>query len=285
MSIVSKYLYRLIRFVIKGEPVEKTYIGICSVNYGKLFENKNVIILGGSSGIGYAIARKCLVEGAKVLVTARNEDKLKRAVATLKEECNSRELEGLVWDITNVKNCIEKTAEAIRIMGGKIDCLVNSAGITSPKNIDNCTPEEWDQVFNTNLKGLFFATQAFIDFFRKQNTGGNIVMIASQAGLNAQSRPYALSKAALIHLSMGLAKELLQYQIRVNAIAPGPTISEMCRMDPQGDLRSGGRGKRIILPEEVAETAIFLMSDASKCITGEVIACNEGNSIRSDAFT
>ncbi len=170
------------------------------------------------------------------------------------------------------------------MLNGHIDCLVNSAGITSPADINNCTPEQWDNIFNVNLKGLFFLTSEFIKQFVLQGTGGNIVCIASQAGLNAQTRPYALTKAALIHLTAGLAKEFISYGIRVNAIAPGPTVSDMLSINPNGNLHSNNRSKRVFRSEEVAETILFLLSNASNCITGEVIACNGGNSIRTDAF-
>ena len=89
--------------------------------------------------------------------------------------------------------------------------------MTSQANISDCTSELWDRIFNTNLKGLYFATSEFVKQFVRQGTGGNIVNIASQAGLNAQTRPYALTKAALIHFTAGLAKEYVDLRIRVNA--------------------------------------------------------------------
>ncbi|GHV70003.1 3-oxoacyl-ACP reductase [Spirochaetia bacterium] len=283
MTKFSTYIKRMFRFVIKGES--KTYVRIDSVKQGDLLLNKNIVITGASSGIGYAIARKCLLENGNVLCVARNSDKLIKAVETLKAETKSDKIKYLNWDIADISMYKEKCHQAVGILGGRIDCLVNSAGITSPLNIENCTPDLWDEIFDINLKGLFFETSEFVKHFINQGTGGNIVMIASQAGLNAQTRPYALSKAALIHLSNGLAKELITYNIRVNTIAPGPTVSEMCVVAPDGNLQGDGRGKRIFLPEEIAETALFLLSNTSRCITGEVITCNNGNSIRTDAFS
>lgn len=272
----------MIQFVLKGEP--QIFVRVDSVKQGDLLLNKNIVITGASSGIGYAIAKKCLLENANVLCVARNEDKLMKAVEALKTETKSYKINYLQWDISDIEIYKEKCTQAIGILGGRIDCLVNSAGMTSPTNIENCTPDLWDKIFNINLKGLFFETAEFVTHFIKQGVGGNIIMIASQAGLNAQTRPYGLSKAALIHFSNGLAKELIQHGIRVNTIAPGPTISEMCVVDPNTNLQSNGRGKRVFLPEEVAETALFLLCNTSRCITGEVIACNDGNSIRTDAF-
>lgn len=282
MGKIKLYLHRLIRFVTKGEP--KVFVRVDSVMHGKLLQGKNIVITGASSGIGYEIAKKCLLEGGNVLCIARNEAKLLTAVEKLKTETKSNKILYLQWDIADINIYKERCKQAIELHGGHIDCLVNSAGITSPVNIENCTPEQWDNIFNINLKGLYFVTAEFIKQFVVQGTGGNIVNIASQAGLNAQTRPYALTKAALIHLTAGLAKEYILSNIRVNAIAPGPTVSEMFSIDPNSNLQCNNRGKRAFRPEEIAETALFLLSNASDCITGEVIACNGGNSIRTDAF-
>lgn len=279
---IKGYLWRLIRFVAKGEP--KVFVRVDSVTQGNLLLGKNIVITGASSGIGYEIAKKCLLEGSNVLCIARNGDKLIAAVEKLKAETCRDTVLHLQWDITNIDIYKEKCKQAMELLGGHIDCLVNSAGITSQVNIKDCTPEQWDNIFDINLKGLFFITAEFVKQFVMQGTGGNIVNIASQAGLNAQTRPYALTKAALIHLTAGLAKEYISYNIRVNAIAPGPTVSDMFTIDPNGNLQCDNRGKRAFRSEEIAETALFLLSNSSNCITGEVIACNGGNSIRTDAF-
>jgi 3-oxoacyl-[acyl-carrier protein] reductase len=282
MKKIKDYLWRLIRFVLKGEP--KVYVRVDSVTQGNLLLDKKIVITGASSGIGYETARKCLLEGGHVLCVARNGDKLVAAVEKLKAQTHNHNVLYLQWDITNTVVCKEKCRQALELLGGHIDCLVNSAGTTSPVTIENCTPEQWDEIFNINLKGLYFLTAEFIKQFVLQETGGTIVNIASQAGLNAQTRPYALSKAALIHLTAGLAKEYLSHNIRVNAIAPGPTVSDMFAIDPNGNLQYNNRSKRAFRSEEIAETALFLLSNASNCITGEVLACNGGNSIRTDAF-
>jgi 3-oxoacyl-[acyl-carrier protein] reductase len=279
---IKLYLHRMIRFVSKGEP--KVFVRVDSVTHGNLLFGKNIIITGASSGIGYETAKKCLLEGGNVLCIARNGDKLLAAVEKLKTETGSTKIQHLQWNISDIALYKEKCGQAIELLGGHIDCLVNSAGITSQVNIENCTPEQWDNIFNINLKGLYFVTSEFVKQFVVQGTGGNIVNIASQAGLNAQTRPYALTKVALIHLTAGLAKEYISHNIRVNAIAPGPTVSDMFAIDPDGNLHCANRGRRAFRPEEIAETVLFLLSNASNCITGEVIACNGGNSIRTDAF-
>lgn len=279
---IKLYLSRAVRFIIKGEP--QVFVRVDSVTKGDLLKGKHIIITGASSGIGYETAKKCLLEGASILCVARNEAKLISAVEQLKQETGNVNVCFLQWDIADTTVYKQKCREAIDLLGGHIDGIVNSAGITSPVNVIDCTPEKWDTIFNTNLKGLYFATSEFIKQFVMQGTGGNIVNVASQAGLNAQTRPYALTKAALIHFTAGLAKEYISHQIRVNAVAPGPTVSGMYAINPDGDLHNNNRSRRGFRSEEVAETILFLLSNVSNCITGEVIACNGGNSIRTDAF-
>lgn len=279
---IKLYLSRAVRFIIKGEP--QVFVRVDSVTKGDLLKGKYIIITGASSGIGYETAKKCLLEGANILCVARNEAKLISAVEQLKQETGNVNVCFLQWDIADTAVYKQKCREAVDLLGGHIDGIVNSAGITSPVNVIDCTPEQWDTIFNTNLKGLYFATSEFIKQFVMQGTGGNIVNVASQAGLNAQTRPYALTKAALIHFTAGLAKEYISHQIRVNAVAPGPTVSGMYAINPDGDLHNSNRIKRAFRSEEIAETILFLLSNASNCITGEVIACNGGNSIRTDAF-
>lgn len=279
---IKLYLSRAIRFVLKGEP--QVFVRVDSVLQGRLMLGKNIIVTGASSGIGYEIAKKCLLEGGNVLCVARTEGKLIAVAEKLKVETGSDKLHYLQWDIADIDVCASKCKEAIELLDFHIDCLVNSAGVTSQVNVADCTSEQWDNIFNVNLKGLYFITSEFIKQFIKQGTGGNIVNIASQAGLNAQTRPYALTKAALIHFTLGLAKEYISHNIRVNAIAPGPTVSDMFAIDPNGNLHCNNRCKRAFRSEEVAETALFLLGNNSNCITGEVIACNGGNSIRTDAF-
>lgn len=279
---IKLYLSRAVRFIIKGEP--QVFVRVDSVTKGDLLKGKHIIITGASSGIGYETAKKCLLEGANILCVARNEAKLISAVEQLKQETGNVNVCFLQWDIADTAVYKQKCREVVDLLGGHIDGIVNSAGITSPVNVIDCTPEQWDTIFNTNLKGLYFATSEFIKQFVMQGTGGNIVNVASQAGLNAQTRPYALTKAALIHFTAGLAKEYISHQIRVNAVAPGPTVSGMYAINPDGDLHNSNRIKRAFRSEEIAETILFLLSNASNCITGEVIACNGGNSIRTDAF-
>ena len=133
---------------------------------------------------------------------------------------------------------------------------------------------------STNLKGVYFATKEIINQCFVENKQGNIIMISSITGMSASEGPYAISKASINHVTISLAKELLKHNIRVNAIAPGVTSSNINHIDENDNMYyENAVGKRVLSPKEIAEVAIFLVSDNSKCITGQVIACDNGDTI------
>lgn len=234
---------------------------------------KKVIITGGSKGIGEAMAHKFVAEGADVLITGRNEETL-RATA---EKMNCKHL---VLDVTEVEKFPEFIAKAKEMLGG-LDCLVNNAGISlhEPSFFD-VTPESYNKQFDTNLKGAFFLTQEFIKVLKAEDKVGNILFISSETGETADFRPYGFTKAAINSLVKGLAYLFAKDGIRVNAIAPGVTASEMTGISKDRDLSySGNTIGRVYLPEEIAETAAFILSEASSCISGQIIACNNANTV------
>lgn len=234
---------------------------------------KKIIITGGSKGIGEAMAHKFVAEGADVLITGRNEETLR--VTAEKIGCRH-----LVLDVTEVAKFPEFIAKAKEILGG-LDCLVNNAGISlhEPSFFD-VTPESYDKQFDTNLKGAFFLTQEFIKALKAEDKVGNVLFISSETGETADFRPYGFTKAAINSLVKGLAYLFAKDGIRVNAIAPGVTASEMTGISKDGDLSySGNTIGRVYLPEEIAETAAFILSDASSCISGQIIACNNANTV------
>ena len=236
---------------------------------------KNVVITGGTSGIGYEIAKEAISLGAKVLITGRNAEKLREIKKVLKCEI-------LEWDISNPELAKEKIKNIIEIMNGKVDCFVNNAGIFKYSPYNDCIIEDWNILIDTNLKGLFFATREIItQCFEKSNTG-NIIMISSIEGIRCENgdSPYAISKAGVNHLAKSLAKKLLNKNIRVNAIAPGVTCSNISKVKDEDNLyREYAKSKRILTAKEIADVAMFLISDSSKCITGQIIACDNGETI------
>lgn len=160
---------------------------------------------------------------------------------------------------------------------------MNNAGISlhEPTFMD-VTTESFDSQYNTNLKGAFFLTQSFIRYCQKNhdNETKNILFVSSETSMTVDERPYGLTKASINSLIQGLAYRYVKAGYRINAIAPGITVSDMAGGVGSEDisLMSNPTG-RYYLPEEVAEIACFLLSDASNCLNGQILVCNEGRTI------
>ncbi len=267
------------KYILHGVPSVPVNVTITPVQYGGILEGKRILITGGGRGLGYDMARKCLEEKAKVTITGRNMETLEEAKEKLGNNPNLFLIQHDVREIATTKDMVEKAGE---MMGG-IDCLVNNAGVSVHNiNYKTCTEEQWDRQMDTNLKGTYFTTQEFLKYYEASGeTCCNIINMVSERGLYGDDVPYGLAKRALISYTEGLARALIRKGVRVNAIAPGVTATEMTGYDPEGDLyRRWAVGKRVLLPQEISEVAVFLLSDASNCISGQVIACNEANHLK-----
>lgn len=235
---------------------------------------KKIIITGGGRGLGYAMAKKFVAEGAEILIAGRN-------VETLKEKAAELNCHYLPLDVQNASSFTDFIAKADELLGGA-DSLVNNAGISLHEgNIRNVSHEQFDMQIATNLRGAYFLAQEFIKLFEKQGRKtGNLLFISSERGSYVDDLPYGLTKVATNSLVQGLANRLLKSGIRVNAVAPGVTTSDMTGFKADGNLYcSYNINKRVYLPEEVAEVACFIMSDAAKCLNGQILVCNEGKTI------
>ena len=262
----------LIKYINCGGVV---YVNISQINYDGILKGKNILVTGGSSGIGYAIARKCVNEGARVVITGRNKDKLD----AIREKFHSNNLFVLEWDVSNSKLSKEKTEEVARILGG-LDIVFNNAGIYTAKAFLEIKEEDWDDVLDTNAKGLFFVCQAVSEYFIKKGKCGKIINIASNRGILGDYGPYGMSKWGVVGLTKGLGRDLISDGIIVNGIAPGITATDINGIKVEENaFSSEPRNKRIGLPEEIAELALFLASDAANNIVGQVIVCDGGTSL------
>lgn len=272
-------LKRALNYIQKGVPTRVTTVNVAQIQYGGILEGEKILITGGSKGLGFAIAKRALEEKAKVCITGRSMETLERAKGQLPGGKNLFLFEHDVRDLASH----EKLIQDARVAMGGIDTLVNNAGVSVHHiNYSNCTEEQWDLQMDTNLKGTYFLTQAFMAYYDGVGKkSGHIINMVSERGLYGDDVPYGLSKRALISYTEGMAKKLILKGIRVNAIAPGVTATDMTGHDPNGNLfRPYAAGKRVLLPEEIAEVAIFLMSKAANCISGQVIACNEANHLK-----
>lgn len=241
---------------------------------GYLLQNKIVLVTGATGGIGYEIAKKCVEQGAKVVITGRKEDRLKICSDSIGGNCAY-----VCADMTQIETFKSVLKKATQFFG-TIDCLVNNAGISLHEgDFMNVTEETWDAQLNTNLKGPYFLIQEWLRYYRNNHMkSGRIVMMASDTSGMGSSIPYGLAKAGIASLTHGLAKKLITEGIRINAVAPGTTLTPMTDDFVHGEIcRSTTEGKRVLFPEEIAETVVFLLSDLSTCISGNIFGCSESN--------
>jgi len=240
-------------------------------------DNQIAVVTGAGRGIGRAIALKFASEGADVVCvsrTAGNADKVSNEVRGL-----GRRSWAFAVDVADAA-AVNAAAEKILADAGRVDILVNNAGVTRDGLLMRMSDADWDMVINTNLKGAFLFTKAFVRAFIKQRSG-RIINIASVIGLigNAGQANYAASKAGVIGFTKATAREVASRGITVNALAPGFIETDMTAvLNPalkeqllkQIPLNSFGQ------PEDIAAAALFLASPGARYITGQVLTVDGG---------
>jgi 3-oxoacyl-[acyl-carrier protein] reductase len=273
MGKFSSILKRALRYIIKGVPVVNVKAEISLSSSTEKLAGKKIIVTGGGRGLGAAMAKKFVQEGASVLITGRNEDTLKKT----SEEIGCTYL---VLDMMSPEKFDKFISEAESKIDG-LDILVNNAGVSLHENsFFDVVPEGFDTQIDTNFKGGYFLTQSFIKRMIELGRAGNVLFISSETGETVDFRPYGFTKAAVNSMVQGLAHLYAKNNIRVNAIAPGVTASDMTGFKTDDNLYTDyNRIGRIYLPEEVAEVASFLISDISNCVSGQIIACNNAQSV------
>ena len=240
-------------------------------------KGKVALVTGAAQGIGKSVALLLARNGADIVVSDIN---LEKAEETAKEiESIGPKTIAVKVDVANFKD-VEQMVEAILKKFGKIDILINNAGITRDKLILRMTEEDWDTVLNVNLKGTFNCMKAVTRHMSKQRSG-KIVSIASVVGEmgNAGQANYSASKAGVIGLTKTIAKEFAQRGINVNAIAPGYIETPMTEALPEKvkeELKRLIPMERLGKPEDVAEAVLFLVSEESNYMTGQVLNVNGG---------
>ena len=244
------------------------------------FKNNVVVITGGSRGVGKATAILFAKEGAKIVINYRSDSE--SALKTIKEVEKYSEGMAIKADVGSLKD-VKRMFGAVKKKYKRLDVLVNNAGVLINKPFFKRTLADWEKTFRTNVSGVFLCSQEAARMMMKQQAG-SIINISSIRGINECGVPdridYSASKAAVINFTKTLAKELAP-NVRVNAVAPGKIDTEMANYDRKTipHVIKTIYLKRLIKPEEIANTILFLASEKSSGITGEVITVDGGQSL------
>ncbi|MGF7109384.1 SDR family NAD(P)-dependent oxidoreductase [Treponema pedis] len=276
-TFVVKTAYRVIKRIIeKYTNVFKKQIPVnIPILQGNLLQNKTALITGGTTGIGFAIAKLFLENGATVVITGRNKEKLNMACKIL----GSKNIFGIQLDNSDVTSFNMKFNEILSYLGTKkLDILVNNAGIIQGGSYYNEVKEaDFERVISTNMKGVYFLSQIVSSYMKKNKIRGNILNIASSSSLRPALSPYSISKWALRGFTLGLAKALIPYGIVVNGLAPGPTATPLLVKDGYNgiELPTSPAG-RYATAEEIANVAMILVSSIGRMIVGDIVYMTGG---------
>ena len=245
-----------------------------------MLKGKVIIITGASQGLGFAMSKGCSMNGATVIMVARTKEKLEAAVEELKKNggrCFAKQADATKWED------IERVVNEVVTEFGRIDGLVNNAGLTSKIKFLESSVEDYDSVMNANLKSTYMCCRLVCEQMVKQKSGAivNVASVAAETGGGLLGTSlYASAKGGVISMTKGMARELAQYGIRVNTLAPGciDTPATTVGRDPEQYQASI---KKILLqrrgrPDDVVASTLLLLSDASSFITGTTLDVNGG---------
>ena len=239
-----------------------------------MLNDKVAIITGGTRGIGFAIAKKFLENNAKVVILGSRKETVDKALENLKEENKNYEIDGYYPDLTN-ENEVRETFEKVKEKYNHIDILVNNAGVSSSMPIENYTMDEYERVENLNIESVFVCSKEVLPYLKE--TKGVILNTSSMVSIYGQPSGvmYPTSKFAVNGMTKSLAREVAKFGIRVNAVAPGITNTDMVKNLPENVIepliKSIPLG-RIGEPEDIANAFLFLASPLARYITGVVLS-------------
>lgn len=240
-----------------------------------MLNNNIAVVTGGTRGIGNAVVRKYLENGAKVVLFGSRRETAEKAVEKLKNENPSWPVEGMYPDLTNAA-AVEAAILSVQEKYGRIDILVNNAGISQSTPLYDYTPEEFSKIIDLNVKALFYTILPAARIMKEQG-GGCIINTSSMVSFSGQAggAGYPTSKFAVNGLTVSLARELGPDNIRVNAVAPGITKTSMLENLPPEVVDSISAGiplGRTGKPEDVANAFVFLASEQAAYVTGEILS-------------
>ena len=240
-----------------------------------MLKDKIAVVTGGTRGIGYAIVKKYLENGAKVILFGSRPETVEKALSSLKSENPSWPVEGFHPNLSYAKE-VAKTIEGIKEKYGRIDILVNNAGISDSTKADAYEDGQFEKVMDLNVNAIFHAVQPAVKIMKEQG-GGCILNTSSMVSISGQPGgvAYPASKFAVNGLTLSLARELGPSNIRVNAVAPGITKTDMVAALPDEMIQPLIKTiplRRVGEPEDVANAFLFLASDMASYVTGEILS-------------
>lgn len=255
------------------QPVMQTVGDEC------LLKGKTALVVGGSGGIGKAVAKAFLKNGANVVIAGTRRAKVDKVVLELGEKCA-----GVVVDLAEPETFSKVIDEAVAFCG-PIDILVNSAGVhtedVSMGGFLDFSVEEYDRILDINLRGVYFMVQSVAKrMISDKVSNGHILIVSSSAGNEPAWSPYRVSKWGLKGITEGMASALVPYGIVVNAIAPGSTATPLLGVE-EGDSISAedNRLGRLAMPEEIAEFAVMLASPMGDMVVGDTLYVSGGRGV------
>lgn len=245
-----------------------------------LLKGKTAVVTGGSRGIGLAIVKRFLEEGANVALCGSREETAQKAVDAILAENPEAPVMG-IWPNVSDEAALEAAFREVKDHFGGIDIVCNNAGISQSQPLDEYQPNDLDGIVDINIKGVFNGCQAAA---RVLEAGGVIINTSSMVAKMGQPSgvAYPMSKFAVNGLTISLARELGPAGIRVNAVAPGVTATDMVASLPEeviAPIEAGIPLKRVGQPEDVANAFVFLASDLASYVTGEVLAVDGGMTV------
>lgn len=241
----------------------------------KLLEGKVAVVTGGTRGIGFAIVKKFLENGAKVALCGSRQESADKAVAKLKEENPDWEVMGIAPTLTDPASVAEALAQ-VKEAWGRIDIMGNNAGVSARESIYDYDPEDFRKTIDLNVNAVFYCTQAAARIMKEQG-GGVIINTSSMVSIYGQAAgcAYPASKFAVNGLTKSLGRELAPDNIRVNAVAPGITRTDMVSALPDEMIKpliATIPLGRMTEPEDIANAYLYLASDLASDVTGVVLS-------------
>lgn len=274
---MKKYFKRVLNYLLHGIEVKHVTAQIVSMSPSELLCGRAAFITGGTRGIGYSIAKAFVNAGAYVVITGRDSHMVKEACDKINFETSNNRAYGIAMDITKPETFSQLFQEILEIVPThKIDILVNNAGVIGSFGFAGLKESIYDNVLDTNLKGPVLLSSIVGKYMRDNEIEGNILNIESSSSVRPANSAYGISKWGMRGFTLGLAKSLLPYNIIVNGLAPGPTATEMILKDPKKGIERNGLLGRHILPEEIANMSVIMVSAMGRTIVGDTIYMTTG---------